>query len=141
MRIPGRAWLAYTLLVSAGCSRGEPTVPVEGKVLVDGKPLTVGTVIFTPDRARGNTSQFEPRGKIDEEGTYRATTTKDGSGVPPGWYKISVSAQRLRDPKDVFSYQSVIPTKYANPDSSGLALEVVEHPAPGAYDITLSSKQ
>lgn len=129
-----------TLLVLAGCAREEPAVTVEGKVMFDGQPLTVGTVIFTPDAARGNTSPHEPRGKIDAQGVYRLTATKDRPGVPPGWYKVSINAQRMTNAKDVFSYQSVIPAKLTNPDTSGLALQVVDTPAPGAYDLVLSSK-
>jgi hypothetical protein len=124
----------------AGCGPSEITVPVEGKVLVDGKPLTFGTVIFTPDAARGNDSLDEPRGKLDANGIYRASLKKERAGVPPGWYRISISAQRLTDPKDPFSYESVIPTKFNNPETSGLSLEVVDNPAAGAYDIALSAK-
>ena len=61
--------------------------------------------------------------------------------MAPGWYKISISAQRLADPKDPYSYVSVIPTKFANPATSGLALQVVDHAAAGAYDIALSAKE
>jgi hypothetical protein len=35
----------------------------------------------------------------------------------------------------------VIPTKFANPQTSGLALEVVANPAPGAYDIAVPAKE
>jgi hypothetical protein len=129
------------LCVLAGCDRDETTVRVEGKVLVDGQPLTVGTVIFTPDAAKGNTSQHEPRGKLDANGVYRVYLAKDREGVPPGWYKISISAQRLKDAKDPYSYVSVIPAKFANPETSGLALQVVDNPAAGAYDIALSTKK
>ena len=127
-------------LVLAGCGRSERTLPVEGKVLIDGQPLTVGTVIFTPDAAKGNTSQHEPRGKLDANGVYHASQTKEQSGMTLGWYKISISAQRLKDPKDPYSYVSVIPTKFARPDTSGLALEVVNDPPPGAYDLVLTTK-
>jgi hypothetical protein len=141
MTIHAQRWLCgATVFLLAGCGRGETTIPVQGKVLVDGQPLTLGTVIFTPDAAKGNASLHEPRGKLDANGIYRASQTKDHAGVAPGWYKISISAQKLMDPKDPFSYQSVIPTKFAHPETSGLALDVVANPAPGAYDITLSAK-
>ncbi len=125
----------------AGCGeQGESAIPVEGKIIYNGQPLTVGTVIFTPDAAKGNTSMNEPRGKLDENGTYRLHLRKDREGAPPGWYKISVSAQKLRDSKDIYSYASVIPAKYANPQTSGVAVQVVENAAPGAYDIALTGK-
>ena len=136
-----RCLCSLTVFVLAGCSRGETTIPVKGKVLVDGQPLTIGTVIFTPDPAKGNTSMHEPRGKVDANGDYQAFQTKDHAGVAPGWYKISITAQRLKDAKDPFSYASVIPTKFANPETSGLALEVTNNPVPGAYDIALSAKE
>jgi hypothetical protein len=113
---------------------------VEGKVLVDGQPLTLGTVILTPDKTKGNESLHEPRGKINAEGVYRASIAKGREGVPPGWYKVSISAQRMKDPKDSYSYESVIPKRYAVPEKSGLSLEVVEKPAAGAYDLKLSGK-
>lgn len=136
-----RCLCSAIVFVLAGCGQGETTIPVKGKVLVDGLPLTVGTVIFTPDAAKGNTSLHEPRGKLDANGVYQVYQTKDREGVAPGWYKISISAQRLTDAKDPYSYASVIPTKFARPDTSGLALEVVDKPAQGAYDITLSARE
>jgi hypothetical protein len=136
-----RCLWSVILCVLAGCGQGETAIPVEGKVLVDGQPLTVGTVIFTPDAARGNLSKHEPRGQLDANGFYRATMTKDRAGVPPGWYKVSISAQRLKDPKDPYSFVSLIPTKFANPETSGLALQVVDNAAPGAYDIALSTRK
>jgi hypothetical protein len=142
MTTSGRRWLGCLVLcVLAGCGKGDTVFPVDGKVLVDGQPLTVGTVIFTPDTSKGNSSQAEPRGQLDANGVYRVYMTKDREGVPPGWYKISISAQRLKDAKDPLSYVSVIPSKYTNPKTSGLVLQVVDNPAPGAYDIKLSTKQ
>ncbi len=136
-----RCLCSVIVFVLAGCGRGETTIPVKGKVVVDGQPLMIGTVIFTPDAARGNTSLHEPRGKLDANGVYQAYQTKDHAGVAPGWYKISISAQRLTDPKDLYSYVSVIPTKFAHPETSGLALEVVDNAVPGTYDIALSAME
>jgi hypothetical protein len=136
-----RCLCSVFVFVLAGCGRGETTIPVKGKVLLDGQPLTIGTVIFTPDAAKGNTSLDEPRGKLDANGVYQVHNAKDRAETAPGWYKISISAQRLKDPSDRFSYESVIPAKFANPQTSGLALEVVAEPASGAYDITLSASK
>ncbi len=135
-----RSWCTLLLLL-AGCGPPqEATVPVAGKVLVDGQPLTAGTVIFTPDTAKGNTSLHEPRGKLDGQGVYHLFLTKQREGAPPGWYKISLSAQRRKDANDRYSYVSVLPAKYADPEESGLALQVVAKPGPGAYDLTLTTK-
>src|SRR5262249_47603539 len=91
------AWLA---LGSAGC--GDPsgvgrTVPVAGKVTVDGRPVKAGTVSFRPDKSKGNTNAHEPYGEIDSEGNYTLFTgTK--KGAPVGWYRVAVMAA---EPVDV----------------------------------------
>ncbi len=40
-----------------------------------------------------------------------------------------------------YSYESVIPRHFANPDTSGLAVEVVANAGPGAYDFALATKK
>jgi hypothetical protein len=75
------------------CSDGIPRVPIEGTVLVDGKPLVgmTGAVTFIPDKSRGNDSSFRAVGLIDKEGRY-TLFTKGKPGAPPGRYKVIVSA-------------------------------------------------
>jgi hypothetical protein len=58
-------------------------------VLLDGKPMADGLVVFTPDVAKGNTSKFVPSGGI-EDGEY-TLATEGKPGAPPGWYKVTVS--------------------------------------------------
>src|SRR5262249_13520830 len=96
---PGRRCL---VLLLAGCCAwgdgcgvsGRRMGPVAGKVRVDGKPLTTGSVSFRPDKAKGNTSTYEPAGDIDADGNYklytpvRADAPKEGA--PPGWYRVAV---------------------------------------------------
>ena len=132
-----RQVLAWFLIAAGvfGCARSEQAalVTVEGKVVFDGQPLTTGTVIFRPNAARGNTSNEEPRGSIQPDGSYRLSTQSAEEGVAPGWYKVGVIAQK--------KFDWITPTKYANPDTSGIAREVVENAAAGAYDIELNSKR
>src|SRR4051812_13406743 len=81
------------LLVLSGCKKDETEsfLPVTGKVTLDGKPLTVGTVSFRPDVTRGNTSMHIPTGEIDAQGNYTLVTIRK-NGAPPGWYKVLVFA-------------------------------------------------
>jgi hypothetical protein len=110
---------------------------VQGKVTFDGRPVTTGTVIFSPDAGRGNTSLHEPRGSLDEQGHYRLSIQTE-PGSPPGWYKVGVVSTRSRGLGVPPIY--LIPRVYSNPQTSPLApVEVVENPAPGAYDLKLGT--
>jgi hypothetical protein len=130
------------LLVASlmGCSSGETRLPVAGKVMWHGRPLTSGAVILRPDAAKGNTSKHEPRGTIDPEGSYQVATAGQ-AGAPPGWYKVGVVATEPGDPNNPYAIRkSLIPAKYGDPEQSELSLQVVPAPTPAAYDITLKAE-
>jgi hypothetical protein len=142
--------LAVALLLAAtaqGC--GEPKAklyPVTGKVSFNHAPLAVegAAVRFTPDVTRGNTSKHDAFGAIQEDGTYTIYTHAE-EGVALGWYRVAVTAppvtpQRLEpnpNRKKAAPAPTPIPIRYANPDQSGLAVEVVETPSAGHYDLHL----
>lgn len=121
------------------------TFPVSGKITFDNEPLTAKTtiVLFKPDASKGNTSTFEPSGTVDAEGNYKLAT-QGKNGAPPGWYQVVVTAREdaapvhPQNPKHRPVAKSLLPAKYGQPKTSGLAIEVVETPAPGAYDLKLS---
>ena len=130
-------------LIVGGCK--EPgdegnRVPVEGRVMfADGKALHRGTVIYTPDGAKGNVSQHEPRGAIQEDGTYKLSTTERLNGVAPGWYVVTIIAQEPYDEsKSSWDPPWIIHKRYGNRQTSGLAVEVVEQPEAGRYDFKVS---
>jgi hypothetical protein len=138
---------AFLVLV-LGCGDGSPplrTVPVAGTVTVDGEPLRVpeGTVLFKPDRDRGNTSPYEPSGSIDENGNYRLRTEGRG-GAPPGRYRVVVAAHEAPsagNPSGMFKptrYDPRVNRRYRDARTSTLEVEVVEQPASGAYDLNLT---
>jgi hypothetical protein len=138
-------------LAAAGCADDSgvgKTVPVRGQIALDGRPLAVksGTVVFKPDTSRGNTCPFPPSGQIEEDGTY-TLFTKGKKGAPPGWYKVSVTALGTPDLGTASRRgqrplpRSLVPTRYGPPDTSGLEVEVVEDPAPGAYDLKLTKSE
>jgi hypothetical protein len=121
------------LLPLAGCSQFT-YVPVKGKVVLKNKqPMTVGVVVFYPDK--DNPLRQIPRGTINPDGTYELNT-EGHSGVPIGSYIACVRAPNRRingkDPPPLS-----VPAKFLNADDSPLKIQVVANPAPGAYDLDL----
>ncbi len=138
LRIGG---LAVALLGwCVGCAKdgtGDQLVPVRGKVSYQGKPLTTGTVILVADAAKGNTTKHEPRGAIDDQGNYHVSTA-GRPGAPPGWYKVAVIAHKPPPPNAPYAVtESLLPKKYGDANTSGLAIEVREKPGETAYDLVL----
>jgi hypothetical protein len=148
-RVRCLALLPCGLLLAAGCGDASgvgPTFPVAGKVTLNNTPLTAqNTVILCkPDAAKGNKSPFEPSGTVDAEGNY-TLTTRGKSGAPPGWYKVVVTARDEAAPAHPKGPQrhrpvarSLLPARYGQAQTTDLSIEVVERPAPGAYDLKLS---
>ena len=57
--------------LSGGCDSSARLTPVTGRVTgADGKPLTSGTVIFHPNKDKGNTFGGEAVGDINGQGDY-----------------------------------------------------------------------
>lgn len=83
-----------------------PTVPVKGKVIYRGKPLTQGQIVFRPtDAGREATGQIKP------DGTFALTTHKDGDGAVVGTHKVTVTnAGRNVRPKKVTQVEVVAGT-------------------------------
>jgi hypothetical protein len=64
--------------------------------------------------------------------------TAGKKGVPPGWYQVFVISQEPFDTSRPYLLpKSLIPERYRDPTTSGLAIQAVEHPAAGAYDLAL----
>jgi hypothetical protein len=139
------------LLLPAGCGDSSgvgKTVPVSGRVTLDDKPFSAKStvILFQPDAARGNTSPFEPVGSVDKQGNY-SLVTRGKKGAPPGWYKVVVTATEAPAPDESKgprrhhpTPRSLLPARYGQAGASPLAIEVVENPKPGAYDLELKSK-
>ena len=140
-----RGWLALAILGAfaltsvVGC--GVKRVPVAGTVLLDGQPLDGGYLEFTPDTAKGNTAQLvciapikEGRYNLETNGVTRADS---GTGVPPGWYKVTF---RMLDVSSKKHQVVPIPVneKFKSVEKTPLAVEVKDNPEPGAYDFKLT---
>jgi hypothetical protein len=130
--------LSFALLLPA-CN-SDPVghrVPVRGKVMVGGKALKTGSVAFWPDAEKGNQSKFEAAGQIDGEGNYELFT-KEKPGAPVGVYKVTVTAQEPGDPKNPYSRPKLlVPAAFTTKENTPARIEVVNNPAPQAYDIVV----
>jgi hypothetical protein len=129
-------------LLPAGCGGKDDKiqrVDVAGKVLLGGSPMTMGNVVFHPDKGKGNTLEGTATGKIESDGTFKPIY-KGKPGVPAGWYKITVTAMGMPEdlgpdkppPKPVS-----IDSRYQSPERSGLSVEVKGDAPAGHYDLKL----
>ncbi|SRR6266404_423586 len=147
---PLRPWLpalAATVLLWAGygCGKNEADsfVPVAGKVTLDGKPLSVGSVSFRPDASKGNKSMHVPNGDITAEGNYELMTLGK-KGAPLGWYKVLVFADANTlatggaPPVHPLPPKWMMNAKYTGEKTTNLSIEVVEKAATGAYDLNVT---
>jgi hypothetical protein len=135
--------------VAVGCGPARPRlVPVAGRVTVGGKPLSFGSVQFLADAARGNPSLEVPLAAVRPDGGY-ALETGGKKGAPPGWWKVVVLADNLRaddpPPSPVWPRlpagyrppRPLVHERYLKVATTDLAVEVVEKPPEGAYDLVL----
>jgi hypothetical protein len=141
-RLPLRRLLAgaAACLLAAGCGDDIGTCyPVEGQVLLGGKPLRgmTGSVMFVPDKVKGNPGPLEAGGHLDAEGRYKLST-KGKPGAPAGWYKVVITAVPPgigdRDPVR----RPPIHARYVAEKTTPLSVQVVAEPAPGTYDVKVT---
>jgi hypothetical protein len=118
----------------ASCS--QPRYPVEGKVMLDGKSLKTGTVVFWAEGTKERSNRL-PQAQIREDGTY-SLYTEGNEGAPVGTYKVTVMAEELPDSTKPDKTRLLLPKKYTQPDSTPLTVKVVQFPDKGAYDLTLT---
>ncbi|SFI96990.1 hypothetical protein SAMN05421753_11422 [Planctomicrobium piriforme] len=124
---------AVLALVASGCGKGTPpTGKVTGKVLLDGEPLTTGSVLYIPNP----TGQYAS-GKIDKDGSYSLTTFVNGDGAVLGKHRIIVSAvKEVKNEGD--PVVPLTPSKYSNENTSGLEADVKK--GENVVDLNLSSQ-
>jgi hypothetical protein len=116
--------LGVAALGLASCTRGDgrkATVPVAGKVLVNGKPAEHATVVFHPVGGAGPDA-VRPRGKVGPDGAFALTTYDGGDGAPAGEYRVTVELWLAGRPDEGPSNR--LPAKYADPATSGLTATV-----------------
>ncbi len=128
-----KGWWSGLLLLVVGCGTnwGDPElVPVYGKVLFQGQPLAGGTIVCAPDPERGGRGPLGVA-TIDSEGRF-IMHSGGKPGVVPGWHRITVTGP----PHPYDSTAASLPSRYADPERSGLARQIQPGKA-NTLDLTL----
>ena len=135
---PFQVLALLAVLANSGCGRSDrPTThPVHGTVTLDGEPVKFGAVRFISEGGR------PAMGKIQSDGSYRLGTFEDDDGALPGSYRVSVMVREKGTEETAiqpaFPGPSLIPEGYEDPNTSGLAFEVVE--GDNTFDVPLTSR-
>ncbi|MFM7149681.1 MAG: hypothetical protein ACKO23_07555 [Gemmataceae bacterium] len=122
----GLACSGLLALCCSACKDNRPPVfPVEGKVVVAGKPAQRALITLHPVKEfPGET--LRPIGQVDEQGNFKLTTFSKEDGAPEGEYKVSVvcylasRSSPREDPVPV----NVLPARYGNPETSQVRVQV-----------------
>ena len=126
-----RACTATALLLVAGCDFNDGRIPASGVVLIDGEPLTHGTVRLFPKGSRSAS------GKLDEDGKFVLNTKHDQKGILPGTHRVKVDAREWVGPR---SLKWHAPKKYAS-HNSGLEVTIDETKEEITIDLTWDGKK
>lgn len=128
-------------VVAPGCTSedGPELIPVSGKVLLDGSPLSGAGVSYRPDATRGNTAPYLPAGTTDPEGNYILTTAAR-PGAPPGWYTVVVTppVPPMAGGEAPKAAPPPFAAKYTDEGTSDLSIEVKEGASPSDYELRLT---
>lgn len=117
MRTLRHSWpLLVLALLMGGCWDGRPTrVPVSGRILINGEPLTTGQIALVPKNAR------ESSGKIGPDGRFTLTMYDEGDGVTIGTHKVQIVA---REPMGHTRIRWIAPPKLANAATSDVSVTI-----------------
>jgi hypothetical protein len=126
--------------LSCGGGAKKGVHPVQGQVLLDGKAVPNAIVVFHRV-GETNPQEARPYGRTDQEGRFSIQTYLDGNarslsdGAPAGKYKVVVAEaadenqpvrEEIGDDNPRRRRPSRIPAQYANPETSGLSVNVNE---------------
>jgi len=124
--------VVLTALLSLACTRtgpARPLFPVQGQVLLDGKPLVGALLVFHPIAATG-ADEIRPYAQSGADGRFSVI-----GGAPAGEYRVVVQDARggeeetRSDAVGALRGRSVRPpARYCDPSTSGLRVRVAESP-------------
>lgn len=133
--------LASVLVLGQGCGTATRLVPVTGKVELDGNPLAGAVIAFIPT---GDTLGTGASGRTEADGRYQLQT-RQGKGVMPGTYKVTISRWLRPDGSDPLpdvppiesDAREILPPRYSNAEETVLTAVVPENGATIGFPLTL----
>jgi hypothetical protein len=99
------ACLIPAVLIFPGCGDGKfPVVPTKGKVVCNGKPVTSGSVTFSPMGSSDSLETGKPAsGALSAEGTFVLTTNDRFDGAIVGKHSVRYFASEGEDQEETSS--------------------------------------
>lgn len=128
---------AMLVIVACGCEPTQKTAALTGKVTLDGKPLTQGSVLFT---ASGGEKRNAAAGDIKADGSYAVQIGQTEKLIVGEYIAVVVSREPSTPHPDggpPTPGALITPEKYGNPQTSGLRYNV--RPGENVIDIVLVS--
>jgi hypothetical protein len=118
------SWITWFVLACqfVGCSEPPQLIPVSGTVLIDGEPLSGGTIRFVPAGGRPVGSKIMENGSF-QLGTSSVSSVGGVDGVPPGKYRIAVSSSIILSEEEG-TIKWVAPSRYADFRTSELEADL-----------------
>lgn len=127
--------LPAALLCLGGCggSSRPKTIPITGRVTIDGQPPgEEGSLFFTPTVSAPGYVKRPASGGFTADGSYRVMSWEPNDGLVPGHYSVSVS------PNDPIATK--VPASYQQSGTSGLEVDVPVDQSGIEYNIEISTK-
>lgn len=127
------------------------THPAGGRVLYEGKPLAGATIGFI-SRCAATNRTLVARGLTDSSGRFVLRTDKSANGAIAGHHQVMVTKTVMTgglgssnqhypsgDASETPRFESLIPERYALPETSGLTADVTES-GPNEFVFILSTE-
>jgi hypothetical protein len=129
----GACGLTIVWLVGCGGSGRPKTIPISGKVSIDGQaPGEVGKLYFTPTKTADGYPTRPASGAFTADGNYRVMSWEVDDGLVPGHYAVSVTPA---DPN-----RTAVPSKYQQNTTSGLEVDVPVDQRKVEFNIDIRTK-
>ncbi len=125
------------LLATFGCEANQKTAALSGKITLDGKPITQGSVLFT---ASGGEKRNAASGDIKADGSYAVQIGQTEKLIVGEYIAVVVSREPSTPHPDggpPTPGALITPEKYGDPQTSGLRYNV--RPGENIIDIVLIS--
>jgi hypothetical protein len=129
------AAVVVVVVLLGGCSGNyrPKTIPITGRVLIDGQPPgEMGKIHFTPTHAAEGYVKRPAMGAFNVDGVYHVMSWTPDDGLVPGRYIVNVMPGNPNKTK--------IAKHYNDGGTSGLELDVSADEASIEYNIELKSE-